>query len=53
MHQWKILRELRNLAAHTGSLRKQDFNRALQAFQWMESNGFNRKIIELKNELKG
>lgn len=53
MLQWQTLREIRNLAAHTGSLGEQELKRVLRAFQWLESNGFNRKIIELKNELKG
>lgn len=52
LRNWPILRLYRNKAAHTESLRKQDFDKVYNAFTNIINNGYLTKFNDLKLTLK-
>lgn len=52
LRKWTRLAEIRNQAAHTGHLGKNDFAEVCDIFAWIKNNGFDKSMIELKEDLR-
>ena len=52
LRQWDKIHEIRNKAAHSSIVNIDDYNKVLNAFERLETEGYAKKIIDLKNQIR-